>query len=195
MYQLILIAAALAASSAAQAHVGVGDTNSFVHGLAHPMGGVDHVLAMLAVGIFAAHLGGRALYLVPLAFVFMMIAGGAVGMAGVSLPFVEAGIGLSVLVFGMAIAFSLDVPTAVAMMLVGSFAIFHGHAHGAEMPGSASGLEYGAGFIFATVTLHVVGMALGLIAREMSPVLGKRILQTAGGAMSLTGVALLAGYV
>jgi urease accessory protein len=99
MYRLILAAAALLASSAAQAHVGVGDTSGFAHGFAHPMGGIDHILAMVAVGLFAAHLGGRALYLVPLSFVAMMIVGGVLGVMGVSLPFVEVGIGLSVVVF------------------------------------------------------------------------------------------------
>jgi urease accessory protein len=195
MYRLIVIAAALLASSAAQAHVGVGDTHGFVHGFAHPMSGVDHILAMVAVGLFAAHLGGRALYLVPLSFVAMMIVGGMLGIAGVSLPFVEIGIGLSVVVFGIAVAFSLDIPAALAMMLVGFFAIFHGHAHGTEMPESVSGLAYGGGFILATAALHALGIGLGLIIGKTSQVYGERILQAVGGAMALIGVAILTGYV
>jgi urease accessory protein len=124
------------------AHTGVGDTAGFVHGFIHPIGGLDHVLAMVAVGLFAALLGGRALWLVPFSFVSMMAVGGALGMGGVALPFAEFGIGLSVVAFGVAVAFRLHMPIAVAMALVGFFAVFHGHAHGAEMPDTASGFEY-----------------------------------------------------
>src|SRR4051794_25073867 len=147
MSRLALPVAALLISvaSAAQAHTGIGDTAGFAHGFAHPLGGIDHVVVMVAVGLFAARLGGRALWLVPLSFVSVMIAGGALGMAGIDVPFVEFGIGLSVVVLGLAVAFGLHLPTAAAMALVGVFAIFHGHAHGAEMPESASGLIYGAG--------------------------------------------------
>ena len=157
---LLSLAAALLmlAATAAQAHTGVGGTAGFAHGFAHPLGGIDHVLVMVAVGLFAAQLGGRALWLVPLSFVSVMMAGGALGMAGVAMPFVEIGIGLSVVVLGLAVAFGLHLPTAAAMALVGLFAIFHGHAHGAEMPESASGLAYGAGFVLATALLHALGI-------------------------------------
>ena len=195
MYRLIAIAAFLLASSAAQAHVGVGDTHGFAHGFAHPLSGIDHILAMVAVGLFAAHLGGRALYLVPLSFIAMMIVGGVLGIAGVSLPFVEIGIGLSVVVFGMAVAFGLNMPAALAMLLVGFFAIFHGHAHGTEMPESISGLAYGAGFVLATATLHAFGIGLGLIVGKTSRIFGERLLQALGGAMALVGIAILTGYV
>jgi len=188
MRRLILIAAALIASTAAQAHVGVGDANGFVHGFGHPLSGIDHILAMVAVGLFAAHLGGRALYLVPLSFVGMMIVGGALGMAGVHLPYVEVGIGFSVVVLGAAVAFGLNVPTAIAMALVGFFAIFHGHSHGTEMPETASGLEYGAGFILATAALHAIGIGVGLAIGMASEACGKRILQTVGGAMAVAEV-------
>ncbi len=196
MYRLIFVAAALLASSAAQAHVGVGDPSGFGQGFAHPMTGIDHILAMVAVGLFAAHLGGRALYLVPLSFVAMMIVGGALGVMGVLLPFVEVGIGLSVVVFGIAVAIGLDMPAALAMLLVGFFAIFHGHAHGTEMPESVSGLAYGSGFVLATVALHALGIGLGLaIGRTTSRAYGERILQAAGAAMTLVGLAILSGYV
>jgi len=195
MRRLILIIAALFASSAAQAHVGVGDTSGFVHGFAHPLSGFDHILAMVAVGLFAAHLGGRALYLVPLSFVAMMVVGGVLGMAGVQLPYVEIGIGLSVVVLGAAVALGLNVPTAIAMALVGFFAIFHGHAHGAEMPESASGLAYGAGFIVATAALHAIGIGLGILIGKAGEAGGRRVLQTVGGAMALAGVAILAGLI
>src|SRR5712691_13125768 len=146
------VIALLLAATAAQAHIGVGDAVGFVHGFTHPISGIDHVLAMVAVGLFAAQLGGRALWLVPLAFVAMMGVGGAFGMAGANLPLVEIGIGLSVVVLWLAVAVGFHLPTAGAMALVGFFAIFHGHAHGAEMPEAASGLEDGLGFVVATAT-------------------------------------------
>ena len=134
VYPLLLTVAWLLSATAAQAHTGVGATTGFTHGFLHPVSGLDHVLVMVAVGLFAVHLGGRALWLVPLSFVSMMVVGGIVGMAGFGLPFVEIGIALSVIVLGAAVAFSLHLPTVAAMGLVGLFAISHGHAHGMEMP-------------------------------------------------------------
>lgn len=196
MSRLLSLAAALltATATAAYAHTGVGAASGFGHGFAHPLGGLDHVLAMIAVGLFAARLGGRALWLVPLSFVAMMVVGGAVGMAGIGLPLVEIAIGLSVVVLGLAAAFGLHLPTAAAMALVGLFAVFHGHAHGAAMPQSASGLPYGAGFVLATALLHALGIGLGLILGRTGAAIGRRALQTAGSAMALAGVAILAGY-
>jgi urease accessory protein len=194
MSRLALTIAALLIASTAHAHTGVGDTNGFVHGFTHPISGIDHILAMIAVGLFAAHLGGRALWLVPLSFVSMMTIGGAFGMAGVDLPFVEIGIGLSVVVLGLAVAWSFHIPTAGAMALVGFFAIFHGYAHGAEMPESVSGLAYGVGFVLATATLHACGIGLGLSVGQMSAAYGNRILQVTGSAMALAGIAILIGY-
>jgi urease accessory protein len=124
-----------------------------------------------------------------------MIAGGVLGIAGVPLPMVETGISLSVVVLGILVASNFDAPTAVAMALVGFFALFHGHAHGTEMPQTASGLEYGAGFVVATATLHVIGIGLGLAVGRLGKVHGRRILRPAGAAMALVGVAILAGYV
>jgi urease accessory protein len=176
--------------SLAFAHVGVGDTSGIAHGLMHPVGGVDHVLAMVAVGLLAAHAGGRALWLVPLSFVAMMAFGGALGMAGVALPFAEVGIGLSIIVLGIVVATRVKPPVAIAMVLVGLFAIFHGHVHGTEMPETASGLAYGAGFILATAMLHATGIVLGmLIGRE------RRVTQVTGSAMALAGVAILGGLI
>ncbi|MBV9066587.1 MAG: HupE/UreJ family protein, partial [Methylobacteriaceae bacterium] len=146
--------------SAAFAHVGLGDTSGIAHGFMHPLSGADHVLAMVAVGLFAARLGGRALWLVPLSFVAMMVFGGVLGIAGVDLPYVEIAIGLSVVVLGLVVAAQVNPPLAIAMAVVGSFAIFHGHAHGAEMPETASGLAYGAGFVIATALLHAIGICL-----------------------------------
>ena len=176
---------------AASAHVGVGETHGFVHGFSHPLSGIDHILAMVAVGLFAAHLGGRALWLVPLTFVSVMALAGIAGMAGVQLPFVEIGIGMSVVVLGLAVAFQFSVTTLVAMTFVGFFAIFHGHAHGAEMPETMSGLSYGAGFVCATALLHAIGVSLGLAIEKAGDVHGPRIVQIVGSGMTITGVAIL----
>src|SRR5438270_3081616 len=148
--------------SLASAHVGIGDANGIPHGLMHPVSGIDHVLAMIAVGLLAAHLRGRALWLVPLSFVGMMACGGALGSAGINLPYVEIGIGLSIVVLGIASAAGANPPVAVAMALVGLFAIFHGYAHGAEMPETASGFAYGLGFVIGTALLHEIGLGLGI---------------------------------
>lgn len=154
--------AGIVAAGPAFAHVGGGNVTGFMHGFMHPIGGADHVLAMLAVGLFAVMLGGRALWLVPIAFVTMMAAGGALGIGGVHLPLAEFAIGLSVVALGAAIALRIRMPVAIAMALVGFFAIFHGHAHGAEMPDSVSGLEYAFGFLSATALLHACGIGLGI---------------------------------
>ena len=177
------------------AHTGVGDTHGFIHGFTHPISGIDHVLAMVAVGVFAAHLGGRALWAVPLAFLTMMAVGGTLGMGGVAIPYVEIGIALSVVALGVAIAFGLSLPLVAATTLVGVFAIFHGHAHGAEMPDTASGFEYGAGFILATGILHAIGIGMGLATGLLSRTSGRRIAQVGGGLMAVAGVAILAGFI
>jgi urease accessory protein len=189
------VVALLIVATTAQAHTGVGDTSGFLHGFGHPSGGLDHVLAMVAVGLFATQLGGRALWLVPLAFVSMMAIGAALGMAGVNLPFVELGIGLSVVVLGVAVAARAHLPTIAAMALVGVFAVFHGHAHGAEMPRSISGFEYGTGFVLATATLHAIGIGLGLSIGRLSDALGSRVLRVAGSAMALAGIGILTASV
>lgn len=190
-----LAATAILLPQAALAHTGVGDTNGFAHGFMHPIGGVDHVLAMVAVGILAAQLGGRAIWLVPAAFVGMMVVGGAIGMSGVDIPFVEIGIALSVVVLGLAVALGLNLPLVAAMALVGFFAIFHGHAHGAEMPETASGLGYGIGFVLATALLHAAGVGIGLAIGRIGSAASPRITQVAGGAMTIAGVAMLSGII
>jgi urease accessory protein len=181
--------------SLAFAHVGVGDTYGVAHGFMHPLSGIDHVLAMVAIGMFAAHLGGRALWLVPLSFVTMMAFGGGLGMAGFALPYAEIGIGLSVVVLGIIVATRADPPVAIAMALAGFFAIFHGRAHGAEMPETASGLAFGLGFIFATALLHALGIALGILIARAGHASSRRIAQVGGSAIALAGVALLAGLI
>jgi urease accessory protein len=145
---------------AALAHPGH-DAQGLVQGFAHPFGGFDHLVAMVAVGLYAWQLGGRALWLVPATFVAVMAAAGALGIAGVPLPGVEIGIAASVIVLGAIVALRVKMPVAIAAALVGVFAVFHGHAHGTEMPLDASGVAFAAGFLSATALLHVAGIALG----------------------------------
>jgi urease accessory protein len=195
MLKFVLALTLAVTPSLAFAHVGVGDTDGVAHGFMHPLGGVDHVLAMVAIGIFAARLGDRALWLVPLSFLAIMASGAALGMAGISLPYAEIGIGLSVVVLGIVLATRADPPVATAMALAGFFAIFHGHAHGAEMPETASGLAYGLGFIFATALLHSLGIALGILIGKAGQASARRIAQVGGSAIAVAGVALLAGLI
>jgi len=184
------IAAALAVLSVpslAHAHVGVGQTSGFAHGLAHPFTGLDHLAAMVAVGLWAAQRRGRALWAVPLTFVSVMSVGGLLGMVGVSIPFVEMGIIASVLVLGVLVAAAVRLPLVAGSFLVGLFAVFHGHAHGAEMPETVSGLTYGIGFIMATGVLHGCGIGLGLLGRKLA---SPRVIRYAGGAIAAFGIYL-----
>lgn len=186
-----LTIALLLLPSAALAHTGVGSASGFVHGFAHPAGGLDHVLAMVTVGLLAWQLGGRALWLVPACFVAVMALGGWLGMAGIGLPHVEIGIALSIIVLGAIVALRIKSPLAIAMGIAGLFAVFHGYAHGAEMPPDAPGAAYAAGFLIATALLHLSGIALGfMIAR-----LGRVPLRLGGALVSLAGVAILAGLI
>jgi urease accessory protein len=183
----------LSLSGTALAHTGHGDTSGFVHGFGHPLGGVDHVLAMVAIGLYATFLGGRALWLVPATFVVVMALAGAFTAAGYIVPHAEAGIALSVIVLGLAVALRVSLPVLAAIMLAGVFAIFHGHAHGAEMPSDVSGLAYAAGFMLATALLHGVGIAVGILAGELAESGGRRVVQASGGAMALAGIGIFAG--
>ena len=187
--------AAFLAPTAALAHTGVGDTSGFMHGFMHPLGGLDHQLAMILVGIFAYQLGGRALWLVPLTFVGVMAIGGLLGVAGIPVPFIELGIALSVIVLGAIVAFGVKVPVAAAMGIVGLFAIFHGYAHGSEMPMNASGLEYGLGFMLTTASLHAVGIGIGFMIGMTTKWLGNNVYRVAGGLASVAGVGILLGVI
>jgi urease accessory protein len=174
--------------SLAQAHPGSpGHTHGFSNGLLHPLTGLDHICAMVAVGLWAAQRGGRALWLVPLTFVSIMVVGGILGMGGVGIPYVEQGIAASVLVLGIFIAAAVRLPLAASMAIVGLFALFHGYAHGAEMPDTASGLAYGIGFVIATASLHFCGISLGLAAQKFA---SAKLIRFAGGAIAGCGVYL-----
>jgi urease accessory protein len=178
-------------SSSALAHTGAGEAHGLVHGFMHPVGGLDHVLAMVAVGLFAAVIGGRALWLIPASFVSFMLLGGVLGMTGVPVPFVEAGIALSVIVLGAAVAARWQAPLAVAMAMAAVFAVFHGHAHGAEMPVAASGASYALGFLSATAMLHAAGVGLGL---GLARLIDSRVTRVGGAAIVAAGVGIIAGW-
>ena len=175
-------------SSAAFAHVGDHSPMSFTEGLLHPFGGLDHVLAMVAVGLWASQLGGRALWLLPLTFPAVMAAGAALGMSAVALPWVEIGIAGSVMVLGAAVALALRPSLAVSVPLIGAFALLHGYSHGIELPANASALSYGMGFVAATLALHAIGIAIGIAAGRIPVRFAAR---SAGGAIAALGVVLL----
>lgn len=189
---IILAAASVLTPVAALAHTGAGDTHGAVHGFMHPVTGLDHVLAMVAVGILAALLGGRAIWLVPASFVALAAAGGLLGVQGVPVPFVEFGISASVVLLGLAIALQARLPLGWTVGLVGLFGLYHGYAHGAEMPADASGFAYGAGFLAATAMLHIAGIGLGLGIAHMARRSATRFAQAGGTAIALAGIVLLA---
>ena len=192
-FGLAAVLFAATSSTGALAHTGAAAATGFAYGFGHPLGGLDHVLAMVAVGLFACVLKGRALWLVPASFVGMMAIGGIVGIYGIPVPLVELGIALSVVTIGGLIAFGRSIPVAVAMAIVGSFAIFHGHAHGAEMPAGASGLAYGLGFMLATASLHGAGILAGFGIGKLGEASGATIARAGGAAMSVAGLAILVG--
>jgi len=174
----------------ALAHTGAGLTSSLSTGFAHPIGGMDHVLAMVAVGLLAAQQGGKSLWLIPLSFVAMMVFGGIMGVSGVGLPFVELGIMGSVIVLGAVIALGRQFTAPMSMALVGFLSIFHGHAHGTEMPMNASGLEYGLGFIAATALLHLAGLGFSLALAKIDTKITPLALRASGSAIAVLGVVL-----
>jgi urease accessory protein len=151
----------LATATAAGAHTGAGDASGIAHGFLHPVSGLDHVVAMVAVGILAVRLGRRALWVVPALFVAMMAVGGALGFGGYVMPAVEMVIMLSAAAFAAMILAGSRFPYALALTLTAFFAVAHGMAHGAEMPADVSGAGYAAGFLLATALLHIAGMAVG----------------------------------
>jgi urease accessory protein len=189
MMKRISLAAALvlAFAGTAAAHTGHGAAEGLARGMAHPMLGLDHLLAMVAVGLWAARIGGRALWAVPAAFVAVMALGGLVAVAGIGVPMVELGIVGSVLVLGLLVAAAPQLPLWAPAAIVGLFALFHGHAHGTEMPETVSGLAYGMGFILVTALLHAVGIAVGLLVANRSQI----ALRAAGGAIAACGALLL----
>lgn len=178
----------LCAAAPALAHAGHSGPHGFASGLAHPLTGLDHMLAMLSVGVWAAQLGGRALWAIPATFIALMLAGASLGFTGAQLPFVEAGIAISVLVFGLIIAAAFRAPLAAGACLTGVFALFHGHAHGDEFAATAPALAPMLGFTLSTAVLHLAGISLGLLIAKNRSAMPHRI---AGGLIAVAGCALL----
>ncbi|WP_339722457.1 HupE/UreJ family protein [Marinomonas primoryensis] len=183
----LLVAASVLVSGVVLAHPGHEQASSFMAGFDHPIGGFDHLLAMLAIGLWAASLGGRALWAIPAAFVLTMLVGGGLAVAGLSVSFVEQGILLSVIVLGALVLFAKRLPTALCAVIAGGFALFHGAAHGMEMPLSANGLQYALGFALATAGLHVVGLGFGQWMAKMGAPLVTRI---SGSVIATAGLLL-----
>ena len=179
----------LALTTPALAHTGASTANGFGTGLLHPMLGLDHVLAMVAVGLWAGLAGGRAVWAWPLSFVMLMVGGAGLGLAGIALPGVETGIALSVLLLGSAVAFNRSAPVSIGALVCGAFALFHGYAHGAELPGEAEAGSYIAGFVLATGLLHAlgVGSAVALTAASAG-----WLPRAAGVAVAIAGLMLVA---
>ena len=166
---VVLLSMLLCLPAFANAHEMV-SSGGFAAGLMHPVLGFDHFLAMISVGILSARIGGRAAWSVPLTFVCVMAAGAVLGAKGISIPPVELGISLSVVALGVALAADRKLTSTLVMCFVGFFAIFHGHAHGSEMPALAEPLVYAAGFVIGTATIHILGVCVGIYSRrnEMS---------------------------
>jgi len=189
---LVLSLAMACATAPAMAHSGSGAAGGFAAGFVHPILGWDHVIAMVAVGLWGAFLGRPAIWVLPVVFPLVMAFGGVLGVVGVALPGVEIGIAISAIVLGAMVALAARLPLWVAAVIVGAFAIFHGHAHGAELPVAANPLAYSLGFVLATGLLHLAGIAFGLVVRWPA---GKLVLRVGGAAIAAAGVAFLAGAV
>lgn len=189
--RFMLVIAALATTTApAFAHLNPEEHGSFMAGFSHPLFGLDHILVMVAVGLWAAQIGGRALWIVPSAFVGTMALGFGLALAGIGLPFVEPAILASVVALGLLVAMAVKLDTVASAAIVAVFALFHGHAHGGEL-GSAGAFQFGVGFVIATALLHVAGIALGLgIARASGGAVVSRII---GGLTAAAGLLLAFG--
>ena len=174
----------------ALAHEAQGIAGGFASGFLHPIVGWDHVLAMVAVGLWGAFLGAPAIWILPVVFPLVMALGAALGVVGVPIPAVETGIAASAVVLGALIAAASRPPLWVAAVLVGLFAIFHGHAHGTELPEAANPFAYAVGFVIATGLLHVIGIAFGLLVRWPA---GTYAIRAGGGLISAMGFAFLFG--
>jgi urease accessory protein len=186
------LAALLFFAGPALAHDGSGAAGGFVSGFLHPVFGWDHVAAMVAVGLWGAFLGTPAVWLLPIVFPLVMALGAALGILGLPLPAVELGIAGSAVVLGVMVALGARPPLWFAAVVVGAFAIFHGHAHGTELPASANPLTYAMGFVLATGLLHLLGIAFGLLGQWPW---GRAAVRSAGGVIALAGVAFLGGIV
>lgn len=188
MATLLMVILFLATAFPAFAHVQQGQAQGFITGLHHPVSGLDHVLAMIAVGLWGAQLGVPAVWMLPVAFPMMMAFGGFLGLLGLPLPGVEIGIALSAMLLGFMVAREVKPSLYIAVVIVAFFAIFHGHAHGTELPPGQNGLLYSLGFVVATGCLHGIGIAVGLIHKWQA---GRILLRVSGAAVAMGGVYFL----
>jgi urease accessory protein len=185
---MTLCAVFLFAPVAAWAHVESGQAGGFVSGLSHPVSGLDHVLAMVAVGLWGAQLGSPALWLLPVAFPMMMAFGGMLGLMGIPVPGIEVGIAVSGIVLGALILAEKKMPIIAALLIVAFFAIFHGHAHGTELEAGQNAMLYSLGFVICTGTLHGIGITMGLVHRWQ---FGRLALRGAGSLVMIGGLFFL----
>lgn len=175
----------------ALAHTGEGVAGGLLSGFLHPIAGPDHVTAMVAVGILGAFLGRPAIWVLPVVFPLVMAFGGILGLIGVAIPYIEVGIALSSVVLGLMILFALKPPLWIAAIIVAAFAIFHGHAHGTELPNAANALAYSIGFVISTGLLHLAGIGIGELIRWPA---GQIIARAIGGLIALAGIGFLTGW-
>ena len=187
-WQKMSIAVLLLLPATAHAHEEVGSATGFLSGFHHPMSGLDHVLAMVAVGLWGAQLGKPAMWMLPVAFPMMMACGGMLGLMGLPLTGVEIGIALSALVLGVLVLGQVRLPIWAAVAVVAVFALFHGHAHGTELPPGSSAITYSIGFVIATGLLHAFGILIGLVQYWTA---GKWVIRAAGGMVAAGGVYFL----
>ena len=185
---LLLFVLSLAWPVTAGAHTPGGEALGFINGIQHPISGLDHIMAMIAVGLWGAQLGTPAVWLLPVTFPMVMALGGSLGLMGVPVPGIELGIALSAIALGLAVSCEARPQLWVAALLIGFFAIFHGHAHGTELPPGANGMLYSIGFVIATGTLHATGIGIGLVHRWSA---GRIALRAAGALIALAGVIFL----
>ncbi|MCQ8782919.1 HupE/UreJ family protein [Mangrovibrevibacter kandeliae] len=171
------------------AHIIQGNAGGFGSGFEHPLTGADHFLAMFAVGLWGAQMGGRPVWSLPVTFPLIMVVGGVLGIAGFVLPGTEIGIALSIVALGLAIAFAWHPAEWVALLLIAVFAICHGYAHGAELPRAADPADYAIGFVLATGAIHLIGIGVGLL---LNPVWNGRVSRSLGGLIAAAGVYYLA---
>lgn len=181
---IMLSLTGLTAAPSAFAHIESGQAVGFITGLEHPWSGLDHVLAMIAVGLWGAQLGNPALWILPVIFPMVMALGAMMGLLGIPLPGIEIGIAFSAILLGTMVLGEVRLKIRVAAILVGIFAIFHGHAHGTELPAGQSGLLYSIGFVMATGVLHGIGITMGLIHRWPA---GRLALRSAGAFIACMG--------
>lgn len=188
MKTLIILLTACLLPTPAFAHI-VGSDGGFLSGVTHPVLGFDHLLAMISVGILSAQMGGRAIWTVPATFVTVMAAGALIGIEGIHIPGVEYGIASSVLILGIALAMEKKLPPVWAMIFVGFFAVFHGHAHGTEMPKIVTPIIYAIGFLLGTAGIHIAGVLIGIVAGKTSK--GSEFLRFVGAGISGVGVHII----